>query len=107
MTTSTSRPRSILENGPLWFAERIGAALSCLGGHPATLFAVLLCANAVVAPHVGFVHDARLYGMQVLSRISSSDLPTDLFLRYGSQDQYTPFSMLATPVVRLIGLDWF
>src|SRR4030042_424406 len=41
-----------------------------------------------------------------MNRASGGTLSDDLFLRFGSQDQYTPFSLLAAPAARVFGADW-
>ena len=76
-----------------------------LAARPAMLFAVLWAVDALWFPYEHWVHDSRLYGLQVLNRISGGAFSGDLFLRYGSQDQYSPFSMLVAPLAGLIGLE--
>lgn len=76
-----------------------------LAARPVTLFAVLWAVDALWFPYEHWVHDSRLYGLQVLNRISGGAFSGDLFLRYGSQDQYSPFSMLVAPLSGLLGLE--
>src|SRR5258707_9445884 len=63
----------------------------------ATLFLILLCVNAWALPYAGLVHDARLYGIQVVNRVEGGTFEGDLYLQYGSQDRYTLFSWVAAP----------
>jgi hypothetical protein len=81
-------------------------ALRGLSSRPAALFVVLWAVNAMSAPYATFSHDAKLYGMLVLNRISEGRFSDDLFLRFGSQDQYAPFSRVVAPVARLLGVEW-
>ena len=60
--------------------------------HPVCLWAALIFVNAIALPYRGLVHDARLYGVQVLHRITNGEFSDDLYLRYGSQDAYSLFS---------------
>jgi hypothetical protein len=86
--------------------ERTAETLRRLSRRPGVLFTVLWAASALSAPYANFFHDAKLYGVLVLNRISGSAFADDLFLRFGSQDQYSSFSMLAAPLARLIGVEW-
>ncbi len=52
----------------------------------------------------GLVHDARLYALQALARLYP-ELRGDLYLRFGSQDDYTLFSTLFTPLIQALGLE--
>lgn len=69
-----------------------------------TLFLILLGVNALALPYAGLVHDARLYGIQVVNRVEGGSFDGDLYLRYGSQDRFTLFSWVAAPLVQLLGL---
>jgi hypothetical protein len=89
---------------PPW-PERAAAAVRELGGRPWTLFAVLLALNALALPYAGLVHDARLYGVQVLNKVEDGAFADDLFFRYGSQDRFSVFSTAAAPLVAAVGLD--
>ena len=89
----------------LRWPERIVAALRALGGRPWTLFLVLFALNALAAPYAGFIHDARLYGFQVLNKVEGGAFADDLFFRYGSQDNYSLFSTAVAPLAAALGLD--
>jgi hypothetical protein len=91
-------------DAPRW-SDRAAAALRALGNRPWSLFLVLFALNAVVLPYAGFIHDARLYGVQVLNKVEGGAFADDLFFRYGSQDKYSVFSTAVAPVVRVAGLD--
>ena len=49
-------------------------------------------------------HDARLYSLQALNQAENGAYANDVFLSYGSQDQYSVFSRLVGPMVAAIGL---
>jgi hypothetical protein len=86
--------------------SRAVSALKSLGEQPAALFCALLVLNAVVGAYVGLGHDARLYAGQVLHRLGEPCLADDLFFRYGSQDQYSLFSIVVAPLANLLGVGW-
>jgi hypothetical protein len=87
------------------WTDRAADALRALADRPAALFAVLLALNAAAMPYGGFVHDARLYGVQVLNKVEGGAFADDLFFRYGSQDKYSVFSAAAAPLASVLGLD--
>ncbi len=78
--------------------------LDRLSADRATLFVSLLLLDALFRPYTGLIHDAQLYAVQVLDRVSPGQYSDDLYLRYGSQDRYTVFSWLVSPVVEVVGL---
>jgi hypothetical protein len=88
------------------WTRRAHHALTTLAARPATLFAIVWALSAVRFPYGGVIHDARLYALQAHNRLTHGTFSADLFLRFGSQDQYTPFSMLVAPLVGLAGTDW-
>jgi hypothetical protein len=69
-----------------------------------TLFLMLLAVNAWALPYAGLVHDARLYGIQVVNRVEDGAFGGDLYLQFGSQDRYTLFSSVAAPLVQAFEL---
>ncbi len=75
-----------------------------LGRRPALLVAVAIAANALFQPYQNRSHDARLYGLQVINQATGGSYQDDLFLKYGSQDNYSIFSRLASPLVRHAGV---
>src|SRR5690242_19940574 len=85
--------------------DRIAASLRALRDRPATLFLVLFALNALVLPYAGFIHDARLYGVQVLNKVEGGAFADDLFFRYGSQDKFSLFSTAVAPAAAVLGID--
>jgi hypothetical protein len=71
---------------------------------PGTLFLVLLALNSLARPCSVTAHDARLYSLQALNAANHGAYADDLFLRFGSQDQFSLFSRLVGPVVGAFGL---
>ncbi|QDV39646.1 hypothetical protein [Tautonia plasticadhaerens] len=86
----------------------VRGAVGLLGGaidRPSVLLATLLAANAVFQPYRGRHHDAILYGFQLTNRASGGRHAADLFLKFGSQDDYSLYSRLVSPLVSALGLD--
>jgi hypothetical protein len=86
-----------------WIA-RLAQILTALGERPLALFCLALALNALAFPYQGIVLDARLYSFQVLNRVEDGACSDDLFFRFGSQDQYSLFSLAVAPVARCFGL---
>jgi hypothetical protein len=84
--------------------QRIADLLRDLASRPLSLFCLLLAANAVALPYGNFVHDANLYGLQVLNHVDPGYFAGDLYFQYGSQDQYSVFSLISAPIVKRLGL---
>ncbi len=87
---------------PAW--SRLIQSVHRIERSPVTLYGVLLLLNALTRPYMGIVHDARFYAVQVLSRIEPSRYGGDLYLRFGSQDNFSVFSDLVTPVAVWCGI---
>ena len=65
---------------------------------------VLLAVLWIAArPYLGIIHDARLYMVQALDWLHPRHFANDLYLAYGSQDQFTIFSRLYAPLIALLG----
>lgn len=67
-----------------------------------------LCALAawlLQHPYAGLVHDAVLYTLPALVRLHPDALSRDIFLRFGSQDQYTLFSPIYSEAIAFLGLE--
>jgi hypothetical protein len=92
-------------NHPARLADRVPALLDRLAASPLALVCVLLAANAVAQPYARFSHDARLYALQVAERVQPGTFADDLFLRYGSQERYSVFTLLLAPVAARVGLE--
>ncbi len=88
---------------PAWLANSLDA-FRRLADRPFTLFVLLLAVNALARPCANCTHDARLYGLQVLNRAEGGAFGDDVFLRFGSQDQFSVFSRLAAPLAELGGV---
>jgi len=84
--------------------ENLETRLERLAADPVTLVCLLLAANALVEPYRGLDHDSRLYAVQILERIHPGSFAADLYLRYGSQDKYSVFTIVIAPLVQLCGL---
>jgi hypothetical protein len=80
------------------------AAMLRLASRPGCLLALLLALNALARPYGNLAHDARLYSVQVLNQLEGGAFSDDLFLRYGSQDQFSIFSRIASPLAAVLGL---
>jgi hypothetical protein len=50
-------------------------------------------------------NDSSLYALLALARLNPQSLSGDVFLRFGSQDQYTVFSPLFASVIRVLDLE--
>ena len=66
-----------------------------------------LVAAALVAahPYPGIVHDGILYFAQALARIYPEIYGSDLFFKWGSQDQYSVFSVLYSALLVRLGVN--
>lgn len=56
-------------------------------------------------PYVGVTHDARLYSLQALNHLRPDLYGSDIFLRYGSQDDYTFFTPLYAATISWLGVE--
>jgi hypothetical protein len=68
---------------------------------PTLLLLVLAVTGAgmLMHPYAGLIHDARLYALQALNHLHPDLYGNDVFLRFGSQDDYTLF----TPMFAWLG----
>jgi hypothetical protein len=80
-------------------------ALADLADRPGTLLCAVLLLNALALPYAGLAHDARLYAAQLTERLHPGAFADDLYLRYGSQDRFSAFTLIMSPVVLALGLD--
>jgi hypothetical protein len=60
---------------------------------------------AISHSYRGIFHDASLYTLQALARLTPSSLGQDVFLRFGSQDRYTLFSPMFAGASHLLGTE--
>jgi hypothetical protein len=89
---------------PVQLVDRIRSTWQSLIASNSTLYCILLAVNAWALAYTGLVHDARLYGIQLVNRTNGGTFANDLYLQFGSQDRYTIFSTLAAPLVQTLGL---
>jgi hypothetical protein len=88
---------------PAWLTSAADA-LRRLAERPWTLFVLLLALNAIARPCSVTAHDARLYSLQVMNAAENSAYAGDVFLRFGSQDQFSLFSRMVAPMAATLGL---
>ena len=84
---------------------KVADTLGRLASRPVLLFTVLWAVSALSTPYENLSHDAKLYGLLVLNQLSEGGFSEDLFLRFGSQDQFSPFSRIVAPLARLFGIE--
>jgi hypothetical protein len=67
----------------------------------------LLCLATWVLAHGyrGLQHDARLYTLQALAYLHPGALSQDVFLHFGSQDQFTLFSPVYAATISILGVE--
>jgi hypothetical protein len=88
-------------------AGRVKSASSA-GAIPPWFGVALVAAVWLLArPFIGLRHDGIFYLGQVLLKLHPGSLSPDLFFAFGSQDQFSVYSWLAAPLVRLVGLSHF
>src|SRR5258708_414931 len=68
---------------------------------------LLLCVTTWALSHGyrGVFHDAGLYTLQALARLTPTSLGQDVFLRFGSQDRYTIFSPIYAAASQVLGTE--
>jgi len=91
----------------LALSRKMGTAerLQRICARPLCFWVLLILANAVALPYRGLTHDGRLYGVQVLNSVTDGQFANDLYLRYGSQDEYTIFSAVVSPIASFVGVE--
>lgn len=73
---------------------------------PTFLVCLLLLGIWLLAhPWGGILHDAHFYTLQALSHLRPDAYRNDLFLLFGSQDDYTFFSPVYAALISLLGLN--
>ncbi len=55
-------------------------------------------------PYVGVIQDSRFYTVQAVSALLPGRFAEDLYFRYGSQDQFTLFTVAYEPVMAALGI---
>jgi len=91
--------RKTSSNDDLNHAPRAGI------GRVVALLAAYLAAWLASRPYPGIVGDAQLYVLQTLATLNPHPLGDDLFLRFGSQNNFTLFPHLVAPLVTWFGLE--
>ena len=73
--------------------------------------ATLLCLTLLIAtlwmatrPYMGVIHNSQFYTVQALSALLPGRFASDLYFRYGSQDQFTSFTLIYKPVLAALGI---
>ena len=66
---------------------------------------LLLTLWLAVHPYIGIAGDARFYNVQFLRALHPPAFASDLYFRYGSQDDYSAFTAAFTPVIAALGLN--
>ena len=82
------------------FVNFLREGLKKLSDHPLQLWLILLALNCLFLPYQDRTHDAILYRAQAENTIENGKFQSDLFFRYGSQDNYSIFSMVVAPVAK-------
>jgi len=67
---------------------------------------VFLIATLWLCTHryLGIIGDARLYAVQALNAIDPGRFSQDLYFKYGSQDQFTLFTLIYKACIQFVGL---
>ncbi len=76
-------------------SRRGAGLLARLADSAVAMWLVLLAVNAIGLPYRSRFHDGILYGFQVQNAAERGRFQDDLFLRYGSQDSFSVFSLAA------------
>ena len=86
--------------------RRDGSATSREDDRNFALCLVLLIATVWLAtrPYVGVVNDSRFYTVQTLAALLPGRFSDDLYFHYGSQDQFTLFTLIYKPVLAAFGM---
>jgi hypothetical protein len=84
-----------------------GSAASSRGDSVVSVITLgLLLATLWLAthPYVGADYDSRFYTIQGLSALLPGRFADDLYFHYGSQDQFTTFTLMYKPVLAALGI---
>jgi hypothetical protein len=96
-----------IEGFAVSFDAQRGGAEDSKGNRAATALSLVLLLIALwlaTRPYIGVVQDARFYAIQALSALTPGRFGNDLYFRYGSQDQFTAFTLVYEPVLAALGL---
>ncbi len=100
---STQLAPPACEPGPAARATRQEAAYAKLAVLAMGFF--VLATWMLEHPYAGLVHDSIVYTLMALARLHPESLSHDIFLRFGSQDQYTIFGPVFSAAIRLLDLE--
>ncbi|QDU64273.1 hypothetical protein Pan216_51620 [Planctomycetes bacterium Pan216] len=78
--------------------------LGRLAERPGLLFLTLLLVHSLFTPYVGIRDDAELYALQVQHHLHPGVYGNDIYLKFGSQDSYSAFSTIVTPIAASLGV---
>lgn len=67
--------------------------------------ALALACWLIARPFRGIWHDSKFYTLQALRHLNPGTFSRDLFFLYGSQDQYSLFSLLQAAAISIWGLN--
>jgi hypothetical protein len=70
----------------------------------ATLLVVIAVLWVMTRPYLGVFQDGRFYAVEALHVLMPQRFATDLYFRFGSQDNFTIYSRLYAPLISLLGL---
>lgn len=59
----------------------------------------------VLHPYMGITHDTQLYTLLALNHLHPDLYGNDVFVRFGSQDDYTVFTPLFASAIKLLGVE--
>lgn len=82
-------------------ASRISSLISC---QPYTVFGLMIATWLISHPWLGIWHDGMLYLGQALHRIHPENYKSELFFRFGSQDDFTLFTPLYAALITAVGI---
>ncbi len=68
------------------------------------IFTVVAILWMMTRPYGGIIIDAQFYTVQALSHIQPAKFADDLYLKYGSQDQFSIYSLFLAGLIRLTGI---
>ena len=71
----------------------------------AALASLVLSVTMLRHGYEGIHHDAQIYSFQAMAHLKPALLGNDLFLRFGSQDNYTVFSPIYAAAIGHLGLE--
>src|SRR5262249_408905 len=81
--------------------------VAALSRSEALMIATVALMMAVIwIRYAGIFHDSVLYTFQALSETDPARYGTDIFLAYGSQNEFTLFSPIFGTLIKIVGVGW-